>query len=156
MYLAIPIVEYVSCKTCKSPDTLLTKDNRLFFMTCESCGSTRSVSAIKSGFQVSHFLSRLHHNHCDTPHTSLLITHETPGSNWKEESGRETLICCFTFFYCFHRLSLPCHCASFFLRLGIAWWRCSCLASGGLGFGFRLALSAIYFSQFEHSFATKS
>lgn len=45
------IVEYVTCKTCKSPDTILTKDNRLFFMTCESCGSTRSVSAIKSGFQ---------------------------------------------------------------------------------------------------------
>ncbi|KAI8361113.1 domain found in IF2B/IF5-domain-containing protein [Mortierella sp. GBAus27b] len=45
------IVEYVTCKTCKSPDTLLTKENRLFFLQCESCGSTRSVSAIKSGFQ---------------------------------------------------------------------------------------------------------
>ncbi|KAK3828394.1 MAG: domain found in IF2B/IF5-domain-containing protein [Benniella sp.] len=45
------IVEYVTCKTCKSPDTLLTKENRLFFLGCESCGSTRSVSAIKSGFQ---------------------------------------------------------------------------------------------------------
>jgi len=47
------IVEYVTCKTCKSPDTTLTKDNRLFFMTCSSCGSTRSVQAIKTGFQVS-------------------------------------------------------------------------------------------------------
>ncbi|GAA6063365.1 hypothetical protein JCM10212_000304 [Sporobolomyces blumeae] len=45
------IVEYVTCKTCKSPDTTLTKDNRLFFMTCSSCGSTRSVAAIKTGFQ---------------------------------------------------------------------------------------------------------
>ncbi|BGP56071.1 hypothetical protein JCM8202_005221 [Rhodotorula sphaerocarpa] len=45
------IVEYVTCKTCKSPDTTLTKDNRLFFMTCSSCGSTRSVAGIKTGFQ---------------------------------------------------------------------------------------------------------
>ncbi|KAF8646628.1 hypothetical protein AX16_007128 [Volvariella volvacea WC 439] len=45
------IVEYVTCKTCKSPDTILTKENRIFFMTCESCGSRRSVNAIKSGFQ---------------------------------------------------------------------------------------------------------
>jgi translation initiation factor 2 subunit 2 len=45
------IVEYVTCKTCKSPDTLLTKETRIFFMTCESCGSRRSVNAIKSGFQ---------------------------------------------------------------------------------------------------------
>lgn len=45
------IVEYVTCKTCKSPDTILTKENRIYFMTCESCGSRRSVSAIKTGFQ---------------------------------------------------------------------------------------------------------
>ncbi|TFK73134.1 translation initiation factor [Pluteus cervinus] len=45
------IVEYVTCKTCKSPDTLLAKENRIFFMTCESCGSRRSVNPIKSGFQ---------------------------------------------------------------------------------------------------------
>ncbi|TIC12304.1 hypothetical protein E3Q15_02359 [Wallemia mellicola] len=45
------IVEYVTCKTCKSPETNLTKENRLYFMTCESCGSRRSVAAIKSGFQ---------------------------------------------------------------------------------------------------------
>lgn len=44
-------VEYVTCKTCKSPDTLLTKENRIFFMACESCGSRRSVNPIKSGFQ---------------------------------------------------------------------------------------------------------
>ncbi|WWC73417.1 uncharacterized protein I206_107384 [Kwoniella pini CBS 10737] len=45
------IVEYVTCKICRSPDTLLGKENRLYFMTCESCGSRRSVSAIKAGFQ---------------------------------------------------------------------------------------------------------
>ncbi|CAG8590459.1 9747_t:CDS:2, partial [Scutellospora calospora] len=45
------IVEYVTCKTCKSPDTILTKENRIFFQQCESCGSTRSVSAIKTGFK---------------------------------------------------------------------------------------------------------
>lgn len=45
------IVEYVTCKTCRSPNTLLTKENRIYFMTCEACGSQRSVSAIKSGFQ---------------------------------------------------------------------------------------------------------
>ncbi|KAH8080710.1 eukaryotic translation initiation factor 2 beta [Cristinia sonorae] len=45
------IVEYVTCKTCKSPDTLLTKENRIFFISCESCGSRRSVNAIKTGFQ---------------------------------------------------------------------------------------------------------
>jgi translation initiation factor 2 subunit 2 len=44
-------VEYVTCKTCKSPDTLLTKENRIFFMSCESCGSRRSVNAIKTGYQ---------------------------------------------------------------------------------------------------------
>ncbi|EKM57283.1 uncharacterized protein PHACADRAFT_254972 [Phanerochaete carnosa HHB-10118-sp] len=45
------IVEYVTCKTCKSPDTLLVKENRIFFVACESCGSRRSVNAIKTGFQ---------------------------------------------------------------------------------------------------------
>ena len=33
------IVEYVTCKTCKSPDTLLAKENRIFFMNCQACGS---------------------------------------------------------------------------------------------------------------------
>ncbi|KAF2114621.1 domain found in IF2B/IF5-domain-containing protein [Lophiotrema nucula] len=45
------IVEYVTCKTCRSPDTELSKgENRLHFVTCNSCGSRRSVSAIKTGF----------------------------------------------------------------------------------------------------------
>jgi len=45
------IVEYVTCKTCRSPDTELSKgENRLYFVTCHSCGSRRSVTAIKTGF----------------------------------------------------------------------------------------------------------
>ncbi|KAL0375473.1 UNVERIFIED_CONTAM: Eukaryotic translation initiation factor 2 subunit beta [Sesamum radiatum] len=42
--------EYVICNGCKSPDTLLTKENRLFFLRCEQCGSGRSVAPIKAGF----------------------------------------------------------------------------------------------------------
>ncbi|KAJ9475233.1 Eukaryotic translation initiation factor 2 subunit beta [Pseudozyma hubeiensis] len=45
------ITEYVICKTCKRPETKLSKENRIFFVTCEKCGSQRSVAAIKSGFQ---------------------------------------------------------------------------------------------------------
>lgn len=45
------IIEYVSCKTCRSPDTELSKgENRLSFVTCNSCGSRRSVAPIKTGF----------------------------------------------------------------------------------------------------------
>ncbi|KAJ4576706.1 translation initiation factor eIF-2 beta subunit, variant 2 [Exophiala dermatitidis] len=45
------IVEYVTCKTCRSPNTELSKgENRLYFVTCNSCGSRRSVAAIKHGF----------------------------------------------------------------------------------------------------------
>ncbi|KAF2729643.1 eukaryotic translation initiation factor 2 beta subunit [Polyplosphaeria fusca] len=45
------IVEYVTCKTCRSPDTQLSKgENRLHFVTCNSCASRRSVAAIKTGF----------------------------------------------------------------------------------------------------------
>ncbi|KAL0778056.1 hypothetical protein CaCOL14_005709 [Colletotrichum acutatum] len=45
------IIEYVTCKTCKSADTELSKgENRLYFITCNSCGSRRSVTAIKTGF----------------------------------------------------------------------------------------------------------
>ncbi|CAG7916387.1 unnamed protein product [Penicillium olsonii] len=46
------IVEYVTCKTCRSPDTELSKgENRLYFLTCNACGSRRSVAAIKAGFR---------------------------------------------------------------------------------------------------------
>ena len=45
------IMEYVTCKTCKSTDTVLSKENRIYFMDCEKCGSRRSVSAIKTGYR---------------------------------------------------------------------------------------------------------
>ncbi|GAB1601924.1 eukaryotic translation initiation factor 2 subunit 2-like [Argonauta hians] len=45
------IKEYVTCHTCRSPETLLQKDTRLFFLQCETCGSRCSVTSIKSGFQ---------------------------------------------------------------------------------------------------------
>ncbi|VDL83620.1 unnamed protein product [Nippostrongylus brasiliensis] len=44
------IKEYVMCHTCRSSDTELTKDTRLFFLQCHTCGSRCSVTAIKSGF----------------------------------------------------------------------------------------------------------
>jgi len=44
------IKEYVTCHTCHSSDTELTKDVRLFFLKCKSCGSQCTVVTIKSGF----------------------------------------------------------------------------------------------------------
>lgn len=52
------IKEYVTCHTCRSPDTILQKDTRLFFLQCETCGSRCSVASIKSGFQASYFLTK--------------------------------------------------------------------------------------------------
>lgn len=45
------ISEYVQCKTCKSADTELSRENRIYFVKCKTCGSQRSVAAIKTGFQ---------------------------------------------------------------------------------------------------------
>lgn len=47
------ILEYVTCKTCKSMNTELKREsaNRLHFLSCKACGSTRSVSSIKTGYQ---------------------------------------------------------------------------------------------------------
>lgn len=68
-------VEYVSCKICKSPDTVLGKDNRLYFLTCESCGSKRSVQTIKAGYkaQVDAYLSFL-----ISPVLFIVLTVSTP------------------------------------------------------------------------------
>lgn len=46
------ILEYVTCKTCKSMNTELKREsaNRLHFILCKACGSTRSVQSIKSGY----------------------------------------------------------------------------------------------------------
>ncbi|GFR75688.1 eukaryotic translation initiation factor 2 subunit 2 [Elysia marginata] len=45
------IKEYVTCHTCRSRDTILQKETRLFFLQCETCGSRVSVAGIKAGFQ---------------------------------------------------------------------------------------------------------
>jgi len=46
------IQQYVVCKTCKSRDTILKKENRLYFVECQSpmCGSTRSVPPLNKGY----------------------------------------------------------------------------------------------------------
>ena len=45
-------IEYVQCEMCKSPKTVFTRDTstRLSMVSCASCGASRSVNAIKSGF----------------------------------------------------------------------------------------------------------
>lgn len=50
-YVYVFVEEYVTCHTCKSPETILQRDTRLFFLQCETCGSRCSVASIKSGFQ---------------------------------------------------------------------------------------------------------
>merc|ERR1711894_629487 len=45
------IKEYVTCHTCRSPDTILNKETRLFFLQCMTCNSRCSVQTIKTGFQ---------------------------------------------------------------------------------------------------------
>eukprot|EP00591_Stephanopyxis_turris_P000420 CAMPEP_0195525204 /NCGR_PEP_ID=MMETSP0794_2-20130614/25514_1 /TAXON_ID=515487 /ORGANISM="Stephanopyxis turris, Strain CCMP 815" /LENGTH=245 /DNA_ID=CAMNT_0040655605 /DNA_START=79 /DNA_END=816 /DNA_ORIENTATION=+ len=46
------ILEYVTCRMCRSPNTELAKDagTRLFFCSCRDCGSSRSVAPIRSGY----------------------------------------------------------------------------------------------------------
>jgi len=45
------IKEYVICKTCRSPDTLLQKEERLSVLLCGNCRSRYFVTNIKTGFQ---------------------------------------------------------------------------------------------------------
>eukprot|EP00088_Acartia_fossae_P019289 TRINITY_DN2124_c0_g1_i1.p1 TRINITY_DN2124_c0_g1~~TRINITY_DN2124_c0_g1_i1.p1 ORF type:complete len:307 (-),score=141.93 TRINITY_DN2124_c0_g1_i1:129-1049(-) len=45
------IKEYVTCHTCRSPDTILNRETRLFFLQCMTCHSSCSVQTIKTGFQ---------------------------------------------------------------------------------------------------------
>lgn len=51
MIIANGIVEYVTCKICKSSDTLLGKENRLYFITCESCGSSELFKVPRRTFE---------------------------------------------------------------------------------------------------------
>ncbi|KAK5584621.1 hypothetical protein RB653_006235 [Dictyostelium firmibasis] len=43
------ISEYVACRNCKSPNTILERNNRLYFLCCNACNSKRSVAVIKKG-----------------------------------------------------------------------------------------------------------
>ena len=45
------VSEYVMCSSCKSPDTDLHKENRLYFVQCNKCGARRSVAAITAGYK---------------------------------------------------------------------------------------------------------
>eukprot|EP00013_Stygamoeba_regulata_P029123 CAMPEP_0177655822 /NCGR_PEP_ID=MMETSP0447-20121125/15194_1 /TAXON_ID=0 /ORGANISM="Stygamoeba regulata, Strain BSH-02190019" /LENGTH=242 /DNA_ID=CAMNT_0019159811 /DNA_START=27 /DNA_END=755 /DNA_ORIENTATION=- len=44
------VAEYVACRNCRSLDTNLKKENRLYFIHCKACQSSRSVAAIKTGY----------------------------------------------------------------------------------------------------------
>eukprot|EP01133_Synstelium_polycarpum_P011948 gene11948-13924_t len=46
------IAEYVACRNCKSPNTILERNNRLYFLCCNACNSKRSVAVIKKGLEV--------------------------------------------------------------------------------------------------------
>ncbi|MEX0763887.1 MAG: translation initiation factor IF-2 subunit beta [Nitrosopumilaceae archaeon] len=37
------VKEYLECPTCKSPDTRVSKSNRLTFLICEACGAKSSL-----------------------------------------------------------------------------------------------------------------
>lgn len=45
------VTEYVLCGTCKSPNTALDKQDRLYFVRCRSCRSSRTVASIKKGYK---------------------------------------------------------------------------------------------------------
>lgn len=44
------IKDYVKCRSCKMFNTVLQKSDRLLFIACNQCDSTRTVSLIKPGF----------------------------------------------------------------------------------------------------------
>lgn len=100
-------VEYVTCKICKSPDTILDKENRLYFMTCESCGSRMCFFLpLKSWYRLLMFL----------PRTIRVCDQDWfPGANRKKdqggirqkvEEGFRCVICilCISDMVCFHVL----------------------------------------------------
>eukprot|EP01120_Amphizonella_sp_Union-15-10_P014186 TRINITY_DN679_c0_g1_i1.p1 TRINITY_DN679_c0_g1~~TRINITY_DN679_c0_g1_i1.p1 ORF type:complete len:222 (-),score=49.68 TRINITY_DN679_c0_g1_i1:75-740(-) len=45
------IKSYVTCATCSSPNTELTKENRILFKRCLDCGSCTAVASVKAGFK---------------------------------------------------------------------------------------------------------
>ena len=39
----IYVKDYLECHTCKSPDTKITKENRIMFLICEACGAKSTL-----------------------------------------------------------------------------------------------------------------
>jgi len=39
----IYLQDYVLCPTCESPDTRVTKENRIAFLVCEACGAKSTL-----------------------------------------------------------------------------------------------------------------
>ncbi|RMZ84100.1 hypothetical protein DV738_g709, partial [Chaetothyriales sp. CBS 135597] len=82
------IMEYVTCKTCKSGNTELSKgENRLYFITCNSCGSRRSVTAIKSGFTTGVGISR----DSSTAKIIHIEAAQPPSRAWYSTCGGESI-----------------------------------------------------------------
>lgn len=42
--------QHVLCSTCKSADTLMTRESRLSFVNCQACGSRRAVRQVRPAF----------------------------------------------------------------------------------------------------------
>lgn len=40
------VAQFVMCKDCKRPDTQIIKDDRLYFLKCEACGSKYHVATV--------------------------------------------------------------------------------------------------------------
>ena len=41
--LKIYVSDYIECPACKSPDTRITKENRISFLICEACGAKSAL-----------------------------------------------------------------------------------------------------------------
>jgi translation initiation factor 2 subunit 2 len=54
------ISEYVQCATCRGAKTTLKKENRLNFICCQTCGSTRTVATVQKGYQAIVGKRRIH------------------------------------------------------------------------------------------------
>ncbi|KAK7816787.1 eukaryotic translation initiation factor 2 subunit beta, partial [Quercus suber] len=73
--------EYVICLGCKSPDTILSKENRLFFVRCEKCRSNRSVAPIKAGFVACVAVGMQGHDLACCPYPSWILIVQRGGDS---------------------------------------------------------------------------
>lgn len=89
---ADPIVEYVTCKICKSPDTLLSKENRLDFVQCETCGSSKSSYSTSLSIPSYHQISAaslLLYDGLGLIGRTLGLCYQgwLPGADWQADQG---------------------------------------------------------------------